>query len=63
MLLYCWHDGQADQLRLSLVSMSHGQLPFSGSIERVADLSLVVQAFLDSAEPRSPLPVWTTALP
>ncbi|WP_017917503.1 hypothetical protein ACQR5W_08175 [Xanthomonas sacchari] len=28
MTFYCWHDGQARQLRFSLVSSAHGRLPF-----------------------------------
>jgi hypothetical protein len=28
MIFYCWFDGQASQLRFSLVSACHGQIPF-----------------------------------
>ena len=48
MHFYCWHDEQVAQLRLSLVSAVHGRLPFTCSIEPVADLESVVASFLDS---------------
>ncbi len=48
MLLYCWHDEQAGQLRLSLVSASHGRLPFGCEVAPVKDLVAVVQTFLGS---------------
>lgn len=52
MRFYCWHDEQAAQLRLSLVSADHGRLPFACSIEPAepaADLESVVASFLNSS--------------
>jgi hypothetical protein len=43
MTFYCWHDHQARQLRFSLVSSSHGRLPFACEVKRV-DLRSVVCA-------------------
>jgi hypothetical protein len=48
MLLYCWNDQQAGQLRLSLVSASHGRLPFGCEVVPVEDLGAVVRSFLGS---------------
>jgi hypothetical protein len=48
MLMYCWHDEQAGQLRLSLVSASHGRLPFGCEVAPVEDLGAVVRSFLGS---------------
>ena len=36
MLFYCWHDFQARQLRFSLVSASHGRLPFGCQLEETS---------------------------
>ncbi|MDP9910962.1 hypothetical protein J2W27_003078 [Variovorax boronicumulans] len=33
MTFYCWHDAQARQLRFSLVSSSHGRLPFGCAVD------------------------------
>ena len=65
MLLYCWHDAQAGQLRLSLVSVTHGRLPFGCPVEPVEELSAVVWPFLGSTAmlPSSALPVWAIELP
>lgn len=41
MLLYCWHDAQCRQLRFSLVSRSHGRLPFRCALRETQDLSLI----------------------
>jgi len=41
MLLYCWHDAQCRQLRFSLVSRSHGRLPFRCELRETQDLSLI----------------------
>jgi hypothetical protein len=49
MLLYCWHDEQACQLRLSLVSASHGRLPFGCEVAPVEDLGAVAKSFLRSS--------------
>lgn len=37
MRFYCWHDSQARQLRLSLVSQAHGRLPFGREIRETDD--------------------------
>jgi len=42
MTFYCWHDGQARQLRFSLVSSAHGRLPFAGPV-RHAPLREIVE--------------------
>ncbi|KHA76053.1 hypothetical protein NC77_26455 [Janthinobacterium lividum] len=41
MLFYCWHDAQCRQLRFSLVSRSHGRLPFRSEVRETQDLSLI----------------------
>lgn len=41
MIFYCWHDHQARQLRFSLVSSSHGRLPFAREVQQV-DLRSIV---------------------
>lgn len=41
MNFYCWHDHQARQLRFSLVSSSHGGLPFACEVREV-DLAGIV---------------------
>jgi len=43
MLLYCWHDAQCRQLRFSLVSRSHGRLPFRCELRETQDLSLIAE--------------------
>ncbi|MDQ2799311.1 MAG: hypothetical protein M3Y13_06675 [Armatimonadota bacterium] len=48
MVLYCWFDEQAGQLRLSLVSACHSRLPFGAKIEETEDLARVVGQFLNS---------------
>ena len=65
MWFYCWHDMQAGQLRLSLISAAHGRLPFAGEVERVSDLRVVARGFLGSGleAPPIPLPVWVLELP
>ncbi|MGK5055474.1 hypothetical protein ACQ4WY_00880 [Janthinobacterium sp. LB2P49] len=42
MLFYCWHDAQCRQLRFSLVSRSHGRLPFRREVRETQDLALIV---------------------
>jgi hypothetical protein len=42
MLFYCWHDAQCRQLRYSLVSRSHGRLPFRREVRETQDLALIV---------------------
>ena len=65
MRFYCWHDGQAGQLRFSLVSVSPARLPFGCPVEPVSTLGTVVRAFLGLAatETHALLPVWVTILP
>lgn len=46
MRFYCWHDEQAAQLRLSLVSAKHGRIPFGCRVEEVQDLAVVARSFL-----------------
>ncbi len=41
MLFYCWHDFQDRTLNFSLVSASHGRLPFGCAIVETDDLLLV----------------------
>lgn len=43
MLFYCWHDAQCRQLRFSLVSRSHGRLPFRREVRATQDLSLIAE--------------------
>ncbi len=64
MRFYCWHDAQAGQLRLSLVSAGYDALPFSCPIEPVSELRAVVRDFLGATTVTStPLPVWVTVVP
>lgn len=41
MLFYCWHEFQDRQFRFSLVSASHGKLPFGCQTEETGDLRRV----------------------
>lgn len=41
MLFYCWHEAQTRQLRFSLVSSTHGRLPFGCAIEPGAELASI----------------------
>ncbi|WP_226938875.1 hypothetical protein [Janthinobacterium sp. FT14W] len=43
MLFYCWHDAQCRQLRFSLVSRSHGRLPFRCEVRETQDLALIAE--------------------
>jgi len=43
MLFYCWHDAQCRQLRFSLVSRSHGRLPFRCALRETQDLALIAE--------------------
>ena len=43
MLFYCWHDAQCRQLRYSLVSRSHGRLPFRCALRETQDLALIAE--------------------
>lgn len=40
-LFYCWHDAQCRQFRFSLVSRSHGRLPFRCELRETQDLALI----------------------
>jgi len=42
MLFYCWHDAQCRQLRFSLVSRSHGRLPFRREVRETRELAPIV---------------------
>jgi len=41
MLFYCWHDFQERTLCFSLVSPSHGRLPFGCTVVETDDLMLI----------------------
>jgi len=43
MLFYCWHDAPCRQLRFSLVSRSHGRLPFRCELRETQDLALIAE--------------------
>ncbi|AYM76477.1 hypothetical protein D9M09_12245 [Janthinobacterium agaricidamnosum] len=43
MLFYCWHDAQCRQLRFSLVSRSHGRLPFRCELRETQDMALIAE--------------------
>ncbi|MCX7289698.1 hypothetical protein, partial [Janthinobacterium sp.] len=43
MQFYCWHDAQCRQLRFSLVSRSHGRLPFRSEVRETQDLALIAE--------------------
>jgi hypothetical protein len=43
---YVWHDGEAGQLRCSVSSASHDDLPFGIDYQVTADLRAIVQEFL-----------------
>ena len=47
MLFYCWHDAQCGQLRFSLVSRSHGRLPFRCAVRETHDLALIVHSVVN----------------
>jgi hypothetical protein len=48
MVMYWWHDEQAGQLRFSLVSTTHGRLPFQANIAVVAEFEEIAKAWLSS---------------
>jgi hypothetical protein len=48
MMLYWWHDGQAGQLRFSLVSVSHEQFPFGCDIALAESIRAVATDWLRS---------------
>lgn len=43
MLFYCWHDAQTRQLRFSLVSSTHGRLPFGCAIDPSTELAAIAE--------------------
>jgi hypothetical protein len=43
---YVWHDGLAGQLRCSITSAPHDDLPFGNDYEVTSDLHAIVQEFL-----------------
>jgi hypothetical protein len=43
---YVWHDGQAGQLRCSVTSAPHDDLPFVNAYKVTTDLHAIVQEFL-----------------
>jgi hypothetical protein len=43
---YVWHDGQAGQLRCSVSSAGHDELPFNDTYQVTDDLHAIVQEFL-----------------
>ncbi|MEB1528641.1 hypothetical protein [Xanthomonas sp. WHRI 7945] len=47
MTFYCWHDRQVRQLRFSLVSSSHGRLPFARAPRAVALRDVVASVVHD----------------
>ncbi|MBB5884696.1 hypothetical protein DYQ93_07190 [Xanthomonas sp. LMG 8992] len=47
MTFYCWHDGQARQLRFSLVSSAHGRLPFRVPIQQTP-LPVIVERIVQA---------------
>ncbi len=57
MLFYCWHDRQARQLRFSLVSQSHGSLPFGCIVRQTDDPNEVARSIVkdDWCNPKWPL--------
>ncbi len=50
MVVYWWHDAQAGQLRFSLVSATHGRLPFGCEVVPAASLAAVASAWLGSPD-------------
>lgn len=52
MTLYWWHDEQAGQLRFSLVSASHGRLPFECEVVLATSLHEITVSWLASSHLR-----------
>jgi hypothetical protein len=48
MVFYCWHDEQAAQLRFSLVSASHGHLPFGATLQSVEKLETIIGSWFNN---------------
>ena len=49
MVFYCWFDAQTSELRFSLVSKSHGGLPFAHPIEIVNSIVKIVELLLGAS--------------
>lgn len=47
MTFYCWHDVQMRAIRFSLVSSSHGRLPFGCATRTVDDLLTVTRQVVE----------------
>ena len=62
--MYWWHDVQAGQLRFSLVSASHGRLPFGCAVTAAPCLVVVAADWLGQtlAAFGESLPVWSEVL-
>ena len=50
MVMYWWHDAQAGQLRFSLVSAIHGELPFGCKTVAARSLESVIEEWLKSPD-------------
>lgn len=48
MWIYWWHDEMVGQLRFSLVSTTHGRLPFGSRVIATPRLSEIIAAWLNS---------------
>jgi len=48
---YVWHDGEAGQLRCSISSSAHDELPFGSDYRVTADLHEIVTEFLEDKAP------------
>lgn len=48
MFFYMWFDEQAVQLRFSLISDSHGRLPFGCIVQTISAPDLIIKSFLNS---------------
>ena len=48
---YVWHDGEAGQLRCSISSSAHDDLPLTAEYRVIADLAEIVTEFLEDKAP------------
>lgn len=46
LIFYCWVDFLIGQLRFSLVSASHGRLPFGARLQAVDDVEVILRSWL-----------------